>query len=264
MKAFPVAAKRRNKERRRNPHGCRHDDGVRQLRLGELPRRSRMGRGDPAGRSCRQFRLRLPVVGRAPFQRLLLRARQSPPHDLPDGTSSRHRCRHGSRHPALARSVARGRERRRARHAEQGQASPRHGARPGAARIRRLPPQHGQIARPLRRGGADDRQGAQDRLHRGRRPILQAAAHRNPPTAAAFLRRAHLCRGVERGFGQFRRQARRPYGDVCRQALGDAAACDRAWPRSPPQIPWHRTAPHHADRVLRLRRQPRRDRGGGA
>ena len=48
-------------------HACRHDDGVRQLRLGELPRRARVGRGDPAGPARRRSRFRLPVVGRAPF-----------------------------------------------------------------------------------------------------------------------------------------------------------------------------------------------------
>ena len=64
---------------------------------------------------------------------------------------------------------------------------------------------------------------AQDRLHRGRRPVLQAAAHRDPPAAAAFLRRAHLRRRLQRGLSQFRRQARRAHGDVRRPALGNAA-----------------------------------------
>ena len=186
--------------------------------------------------------LRLPVVGRASLQRLLVRARQHPPHDLPDGALSRHRCRHGGRHPALARSAARRRECRRARHAEQGQASPRHGPRSGAARVRRLPPQHGRIARPLRRGGADDHQRAQDRLHGGRRQVLQAAAHRDPPAAAALVRRAHLRRGVERGLRRFRRQARRPYRDVRRPALGDAGAADRARADAASQVSRHRAA----------------------
>ena len=112
----------------------------------------------------------------------------------------------------------------------------RHGPRPGAARVRRLPPQHGQIARPLRRGRADDHQRAEDRLHGGRRQVLQAAAHRDPPAAAALLRRPHLCRGVERGFGPLGRQTRRPHGDVRRPAVGDAAAGDRAWPGAAPAI----------------------------
>ena len=166
---------------------------------------------------------------------------------------------HRRRHPAVARSAARRREGRRARHAEQGPAAPRPGARPGAARVRRVPPQHGRVARALRRGGADDRQGAEDRLHRGRRQVLQAAAHRDPPAPAAFLRRPHLRRGLERGLDRFRRQARCPHGHVRRPAVGDAAARDRARPRTPPPVPRHRAAARHADRVLRLRLQPRRD-----
>src|SRR5437660_855997 len=67
------------------PDGRGDDDGVRQLWLGRLLRRSRVGRGDPAGPARRRFGLRLPVVGGAPFQRLLVRARQSPADDLPDG-----------------------------------------------------------------------------------------------------------------------------------------------------------------------------------
>src|SRR5439155_523826 len=49
-------------------YGCRHDDGVRQLRLGGLLRRAGVGRGDPAGPARRRSRLRLLMVGRAPFQ----------------------------------------------------------------------------------------------------------------------------------------------------------------------------------------------------
>ena len=78
VKAFPIASIR---SEGRTPHGCRHDDGVRQLRLGELLRRARVGRGDPAGAARRRSRLRLPVVGRAPLQRLLVRARQPPADD---------------------------------------------------------------------------------------------------------------------------------------------------------------------------------------
>src|SRR5579862_4340242 len=48
----------------------------------------------------------------------------------------------------------------------------RHGPRPRAPGIRRLPPQYGRVPRPLRRGGADDRQRAEDRLHRRRRAVL--------------------------------------------------------------------------------------------
>src|SRR2546425_888469 len=57
----------------------------------------------------------------------------------------------------------------------------------GAARVRRLSPQHGRVARALRRSGADDRERAEHRLHRGRRHVLQAAAHRNPAAAALCL-----------------------------------------------------------------------------
>ena len=169
-----------------------------------------------------------------------------------------HRRRHRRRHPAVARSAAGGRERRRARHAEQGPAAAGHGPRPGAARVQGLPAQHGRIARPLRRGRADDRRGAQDRLHGRRRQVLQAAAHRDPPAAAAFVRRPHLRRGVQRGFGRLGRQARRPHGDVRRPAVGDARAGDRAWPHAAPQVSRHRAAHAHADRVLRLRHRHRR------
>ena len=108
------------------------------------------------------------------------------------------------------------------------------GPRPGAARVRRLSPQHGRVARALRRGGADDRQRAEDRVYRRRRQILQAAAHRDPSAAAAFIRRAHLRRRVERGLRSFRRQARRPYGDVRRPAVGVAAAEHRTRARTAP------------------------------
>ena len=53
----------------------------------------------------------------------------------------------------------------------------------------------------------------------------------------------HLCRSVERGFDQFRRQARRPHRHVRRPALGDAAAEYRARPRTAPQ--YHGTEPPH-------------------
>ena len=74
----------------------------------------------------------------------------------------------------------------------------------------------------------------------GRRPVLQAAAHRNPPAPAAFLRRSHLRRGVQRGLGRLGRQARRAHGDVRRPALGDAPAGDREGPRAAPQVSRHR------------------------
>ncbi len=70
-------------------------------------------------------------------------------------------------------------------------------------------------------------------------PLLPAAAHRDPPAAAALLRRAHLRRGIERRVGRFRRQARRPYGHVRGPAMGDAGAGDRARTATPPQISWH-------------------------
>src|SRR5712672_90481 len=54
-------------------------------------------------------------------------------------------------------------------------------------------------SRALRRSGANDRERAEHRLHRGRRHVLQAAAHRHPAAAALFLSRAYLGRGVERG-----------------------------------------------------------------
>ena len=57
-----------------------------------------------------------------------------------------------------------------------------------------------KVARALRRGGADDRQRAEDRVYRRRRQILQAAAHRDPAAAATFVRRPHLRRGFQRGF----------------------------------------------------------------
>ena len=119
--------------------------------------------------------------------------------------------------------------------------------------------EHGRIARPLRRGRADDRQRAQDRLHGRRRQVLQAAAHRDPAAAAAFVRRPHLCRGLERGLGRLGRQARRPYRDVRRPAVGDAR-CRRSSAAATLHRKYHGTEPPHAhaDRVLRLRHQPRR------
>ena len=84
---------------------------------------------------------------------------------------------------------------------------------------------------------------------------LQAAAHRDPAAAAALVRRPHLRRGLERGLGRLGRQARRPYRDVHRPAVGDARAADRARPHPASQVPRHRAAHAHADRVLRLRHQ---------
>ena len=65
-------------------------------------------------------------------------------------------------------------------------------------------------------------------------------------------------------FDQLRRQARRPYRHVRRPSVGNAAAGDRARPRTAPQISRHRAAAGHADRVLRVRHQPRRNRGRSA
>ncbi len=120
-------------------------------------------------RTRRRSGLRLPLVGRAPLQRLLVRAGQHPAHDLSDGHLPEYRSRHGRRDPALARSAAGRRTGRGAGQSVQGPVSFRHGPRPRPPRIRRLPSEHGRIARALRRGGADDRQGTEDRLHRRRR-----------------------------------------------------------------------------------------------
>src|SRR3546814_3983344 len=62
-----------------------------QLWLGELPRRPRLGGGYPAGPDRRRFRLRLPLVGRAPLQRLFVRTRQHPTDDLSSGAVPPHR-----------------------------------------------------------------------------------------------------------------------------------------------------------------------------
>ena len=193
-------------------------------------------------RTRRRSGLRLPVVGRTPLQRLLVRAGQHPADDLSDGALPEYRCRHGRRDPALARSAAGRRTGRGAGQSVQGPVPVRHGPRPRAPRIRRLPSQHGRIARTLRRGRADDRQRAEDRLHRRRRAVLQAAAHRDPAAAAALLRRPHLRRGVQRGLRSVRRQTRRPYGDVRRPAVGDAAAGDRARAEAAPPVPRHRSS----------------------
>ncbi len=82
----------------------------------------------------------------------------------------------------------------------------------------------------------------EDRVYRGRRQVLQTAAHRDPAAAAIFVRRAHLRRRVERGFDRLGRQARRPYRHVRRPSVGDAAAQYRARPRTAPQISRHRAA----------------------
>ena len=200
-----------------------------------------LGRGDPACPAGRRSRLRLPVVGRTPFQRLFVRARQHPADDLSGGTVPEYRSRHGRGDPALARSAAGRGASGGARLPVQGAVPLRHGPRPRPPRVRRVPPQHGRIARAFRRGGANDRRRAEDRLHRRRRPVLPAAAHRDPPASAIQLRRPHLCRGVQRGFGRVRRKARRPHGDVRRPAMGDAPARDRAWAGAASPVPWHRS-----------------------
>ena len=94
-------------------------------------------------RLAADFGVRRAVVGRASLQRLFLRAGQPAPDVLPRGRLPGHELGHGGRHPALARSAARGRERRRCGPAVQGQAPARHG--PGArpARVRGLQAQHG-------------------------------------------------------------------------------------------------------------------------
>src|ERR1700758_2829502 len=48
-----------------------------------------------------------------------------------------------------------------------GPAAPRPWPRPGAAGVRRFPPEHGRVARALRRGGSDDRQCTEDWVYRG-------------------------------------------------------------------------------------------------
>ena len=63
---------------------------------------------------------------------------------------------------------------------------------------------------------------------------------------------------------RLRRQTRRPYCHVRRPSVGDAAAGHRTRSRAAPQIPRHRAAPSHADRVLRVRHQPGRNRGRSA
>ena len=206
----------------------------------ELFRPARVGRGNPPRAARRRSRLRLSVVGRTSLQRLLVRPRQPPADELSDGGVPEHRSGHRRGHRPLARPAAGRGAGGGARPAEQGTAAPGSRPRPGAARVRRVSHEHGRIARALRRSGADDRQRAEDRVHRRRRQILQAAADRDPPAAAAFVRRTHLRRGVERGFRRVRRQAWRAHGDVRRPPVGDAAAGHRARARTAPSVPRHR------------------------
>src|SRR5579871_2034078 len=106
--------------------------------------------------------------------------------------------------------------------------------------------------------------GAHIVMFRSQRQILPATAHRNPAASQIFVRRAHLCRRLERRLDRLRRQTRRSHCDVRRSPVGDAAAGHRTRPRIAPQIPRHPAAANHADRVLRVRHRPRRNRGGGA
>ncbi len=143
-------------------------------------------------------RLRRPVVGRAPLQRLLLLPRQPATDVLPGRSLPQHRPRHRRRHPALARPAASRRARHRGRSPQQGPPPPRHGPRPRSAGVPRLPRHHGRIPRTLRRSRRDDRQRPAHRLHRGRRQVLQTTPHRTAPAALQADRRPHLRRGLLR------------------------------------------------------------------
>ena len=68
---------------------------------------ARVGRGNPPRTARGRSRLRLPVVGRAPLQRLLVRARQPPADVVSDGRLSEYRPGHRRGHHPLARPAAR-------------------------------------------------------------------------------------------------------------------------------------------------------------
>src|SRR5712691_11691238 len=79
---------------------------------------------DEAGAAGRRARLRCALGRRASLQRLLVLPRQSAADGLSGRALSQYRPRHRSGDPAVERAVARRREGDRARHAEQGTASP--------------------------------------------------------------------------------------------------------------------------------------------
>ena len=209
--------------------------------------------------------LRLPVVGRAPLQRLLVRARQPPAHDLSDGAAVPnidlgtaavilpwHDPLRVAEKAAVLDMLSKGRLRLGIGRglARREFAAFRLSMDESRERFDEAAP---MIVNALKTGfiEGDGQYYKQPRIEIRPRP------------QHSFDGRIYAVASSE-DFGRFRRQARRPHGDVRRPAVGDAAAGDRARPRAAPQVPRHRAAAGHADRVLRLRHQPRRDRGGGA
>ena len=92
-----------------------------------------------------------------------------------------------------------------------------------------------------------------------------AAARGDPPAPEIQLRRAHLRRRLQRGFGGCGGATRRAHGDVLRSALADASA--RRSPRNREmhrKYPWNRSPADDDRRFLRLLAVARRGRGPGA
>ena len=73
---------------------------------------------------------------------------------------------------------------------------------------------------------------ARDRVHRGRRAVLPAAAHRDPARAGAHVPRPHLLRGDVARLGRRRRRPRRAHGDVQPAAVGRPGRVGRDLPRA--------------------------------
>ena len=105
-------------------------------------------------------------------------------------------------------------------HQSKGRAHLRHGPRPGAHGVRRLPDRHERGARPLRRGGAHDPGRARDRDREGRRPALPAEAGHGAAEAARLVEGPHLHGGDVAALDAALRGARRAADGVRAEAVG--------------------------------------------
>ena len=110
-----------------------------------------------------------------------------------------HPARHRGHRVAVARSGARRRADRAARHPVRRALPVRLWPRRRERRIRRLPHPDGRGAAALCRGGADHRQGARQRQLRAPRRVLPDPAHRDPPAPDLAPRAALLRLGGEPG-----------------------------------------------------------------
>ncbi len=196
------------------PHGRRHSDDLLYLWLARHERSRGLAGGDPPGSAGGRTWVRRHLVGRTSLLRLFVLPRQHAVAVV--SGAALHACgpRHGGDHPAVERSTARGGEGVGARSAEQWARQAGARARPGTARVRRVPRHHGRLARTLRRGVGDDPAGFAHRLHRGPWQVLSAAKDRDPPAPGTQLRGAHLCGRLQRGLDRGGRAAEGADADV--------------------------------------------------